>query len=289
MTFRDDADIGSGRTSKRGKMALGGGLGLVAVVLIAQLLGVDVTGFLGGSGGAPAEGQSLEHCQTGADANADIECRMVGASASLEAYWEDADEAIGVRYEPPAGGLVLFDQAVQTGCGSGSSATGPFYCPLDETIYIDVSFFGALQDRFGAEGGPLAEMYVVAHEWGHHMQHLTGVLEETRDRETGPTSNAVRVELQADCFAGAWAAAASTVTDDSGTPFLQPLTDAQIRDALSAAAAVGDDRIQETTQGEVDPHAFTHGTSEQRQDWFLAGFRGGADSCDTFSVAGSEL
>ena len=287
MTFRDDADIGSGRTSKRGKMALGGGLGLVAVVLVAQFLGVDVTGLLGGA--SPAADQALERCETGADANADIECRMVGASASLEAYWEGAADEIGVRYQAPAGGLVLFSDAAQTGCGLASSSTGPFYCPLDEAIYIDVTFFGALQDRFGSRGGPLAEMYVVAHEWGHHMQNLTGVLEETRDGETGPTSNTVRVELQADCYAGAWASAASTVTDDSGVAFLEPLTDAQIRDALSAAAAVGDDRIQEATGGQVDPHSFTHGTSEQRQNWFLAGFNSGADACDTFSVPGPDL
>lgn len=288
MTFRDDADIGSGRTSKRGKMALGGGLGLVAALLIGQLLGVDLTGFLGGSS-APADDQALEHCQTGADANADIECRMVGASASIDAYWEGAASQLGVDYSPPTGGLVLFTEAVQTGCGGASSATGPFYCPLDATIYIDVSFFQSLRDRFGANEGPLAELYVVAHEWGHHMQNLTGVLEETRDGETGPTSNAVRVELQADCFAGAWATAASTVTDESGVAFLEPITDAQVRDALSAAAAVGDDRIQESTGGQVTPHSFTHGTSEQRQKWFLAGFSGGAGACDTFAVSGSEL
>lgn len=269
-------------------MALGGGIAVVAALLIGQLLGVDLTGFLGGSS-TPAEEQTLEHCQTGADANAEIDCRMVGASASIDAYWEGAASELGVDYAPPTGGLVLFTEAVQTGCGSASSATGPFYCPLDATIYIDVSFFQSLRDRFGANEGPLAELYVVAHEWGHHMQNLTGVLEETRDGETGPTSNAVRVELQADCFAGAWASAASTVTDESGVAFLEPITDAQVRDALSAAAAVGDDRIQESSGGQVTPHTFTHGTSEQRQKWFLTGFRGGAGACDTFSVSGSEL
>ena len=209
---------------------------------------------------------------------------MVGAAASLEAYWSQESPELGVDYVGPQD-FVLFDQATTTGCGSASSATGPFYCPPDQMIYIDVSFYDELRGRFGSSGGPLAEMYVVAHEWGHHIQNLAGILERSQDGQTGPTSNAVRTELQADCFAGAWAANASEVPDESGVPFLQPITDAQIADALSAASAVGDDRIQEATQGQVTPHSFTHGTSEQRQRWFLTGFQQGAGACDTFSVA----
>ena len=291
MTFNRDADIGEGRVSKRGKAtaAVGGGLGLVALLLVGQLLGVDLTGFIGGEGdGSTASTISLEKCQTGADANEDAECRVVGAAASLDDYWGEAAPVLGIDYRPPTD-VVLFDQAVQTGCGSATSATGPFYCPLDERIYIDITFYDELRRRFGAQGGPLAEMYIVAHEWGHHIQQIAGILEATRDGQTGPTSNAVRVELQADCFAGAWAGAASSTEDESGTPFLQPITDAEVRDALSAAAAVGDDRIQEQTQGRVTPHSFTHGTSEQRQRWFLTGFRQGAAACDTFAVGGSEL
>ena len=288
MTFNPNADIGGGKTSKRGRntgIAVGGGLGVIALVIISQLLGVDVTGLLGGGGGQPAaEDSALEECQTGQDANERVDCRMKGAAASLEDYWVDAAPTIGVAYASPQG-FVLFTDAVATGCGNASSATGPFYCPPDQTLYVDTSFFDQLESQFGASGGPLAEMYVVAHEWGHHIQNLAGVLERAQDGQTGPTSNAVRVELQADCFAGAWAANASEVPDSSGTPFLQPITDQQIADALSAASAVGDDRIQQATQGQVTPHTFTHGTSEQRQRWFLTGFQQGAGACDTFSVS----
>jgi uncharacterized protein len=286
MTFNPNADIGGGKASKRGRntgIAVGGGLGVIALFVLSQFLGVDLTGLVGG-GAAPETESSLEQCQTGADANENVECRMVGASASLEAYWQQEGPAIGLDYVGPQD-FVLFSGATATGCGSASSATGPFYCPPDQTIYIDVTFYDELRSRFGSSGGPLAEMYVVAHEWGHHVQNLAGILERAQDGQTGPTSNAVRVELQADCFAGAWAANASEVPDESGVPFLQPLTDAQIADALSAASAVGDDRIQEATQGQVSPHTFTHGTSEQRQGWFMTGFNEGAGACDTFSVS----
>ena len=286
MTFNPNSDIGGGKVSKRGRntgIAVGGGLGVIALFVISQFLGVDLTGLVGG-GAAPETESSLEQCQTGADANENVECRMVGAAASLDAYWSQEGPELGLDYVSPQD-FVLFDQATTTGCGSASSATGPFYCPPDQTIYIDVSFYDELRGRFGSSGGPLAEMYVVAHEWGHHIQNLAGILERAQDGQTGPTSNAVRVELQADCFAGAWAANASEVPDESGVPFLQPITDAQIADALSAASAVGDDRIQEATQGQVTPHSFTHGSSEQRQRWFLVGFQQGAGACDTFSVS----
>ena len=286
MTFNPNADIGGGKASKRGRntgIAVGGGIGVIALFLLSQFLGVDLTGLVGG-GAAPETESSLEQCQTGADANENVECRMVGASASLEAYWQQAGPEIGLNYVGPQD-FVLFSGGTTTGCGSASSATGPFYCPPDQTIYIDVTFYDELRSRFGSSGGPLAEMYVVAHEWGHHVQNLAGILERAQDGQTGPTSNAVRVELQADCFAGSWAANASEVPDESGVPFLQPLTDAQIADALSAASAVGDDRIQEAMQGQVNPHTFTHGTSEQRQRWFMTGFNEGAGACDTFSVS----
>ena len=286
MTFNPNSDIGGGKVSKRGRntgIAVGGGLGVIALFVISQFLGVDLTGLVGG-GAAPETESSLEQCQTGADANENVECRMVGAAASLDAYWSQEGPQLGLDYAGPQD-FVIFDQATTTGCGGASSATGPFYCPPDQTIYIDVTFYDELRGRFGSSGGPLAEMYVVAHEWGHHIQNLAGILERAQDGQTGPTSNAVRVELQADCFAGAWAANASEVPDESGVPFLQPITDAQIADALSAASAVGDDRIQEATQGQVTPHSFTHGSSEQRQRWFLVGFQQGAGACDTFSVA----
>ncbi len=292
MTFNPNADIGGGKTSKRGRntgIAVGGGLGVIALVIVSQLLGVDVTGLLGGGGGQPAaEDSALAECQTGQDANERIDCRMKGAAASLEDYWVDAAPTIGVAYASPQG-FVLFTDAVATGCGNASSATGPFYCPPDQTLYVDTTFYDQLESQFGASGGPLAEMYVVAHEWGHHIQNLAGILERAQDGQTGPTSNSVRTELQADCFAGSWAAAASQTTDERGVPFLQPITRDEYAQAIDAAAAVGDDRIQEATQGQVSPHSFTHGSSEQRVRWFETGYQGGAQSCDTFSIDGSQL
>ena len=292
MTFNPNADIGGGKTSKRGRntgIAVGGGLGVIALVIISQLLGVDVTGLLGGGGGQPAaEDSALQECQTGQDANERIDCRMKGAAASLEDYWVDAAPTIGVAYASPQG-FVLFTDADATGCGNASSATGPFYCPPDQTLYVDTSFYDQLESQFGASGGPLAEMYVVAHEWGHHIQNLAGILERAPDGQTGPTSNSVRTELQADCFAGSWAAAASQTTDERGVPFLQPITRDEYAQAIDAAAAVGDDRIQEATQGQVSPHSFTHGSSEQRVRWFETVYQGGAQSCDTFSIDGSQL
>ncbi len=293
MTFNPDADISRGKASKRGRntgiAVAGGGIGVIALFVLSQFLGVDLTGLLAGGEQQPAEDSSLEQCLTGEDANEDIECRMKGASASLEAYWSTEGPAIGLADYVGPQDLILFTAATTTECGSASSATGPFYCPPDRTIYMDVTFYDELRSRFGASGGPLAQMYVVAHEWGHHIQNIGGILERAQDGQTGPASNAVRVELQADCFAGAWTADAATVPDDSGVPFLQEPTEAEIRDALDAAAAVGDDRIQQATQGQVSPHTFTHGTSEQRQRWFAVGYQRGAGACDTFGVAGGQL
>lgn len=293
MTFNPNSDISGGKTSRRGRttgIAVGGGLGAIALFLISQFLGVDLSGLVGGGGGQdPAASDSaLTECQTGQDANERIDCRMKGATASLEEYWQEAGPQIGVDYVGPQD-LILFSQAVATGCGNASSSTGPFYCPPDQTIYIDTSFYDQLEQQFGAEDGPLAEMYVVAHEWGHHVQNLAGILQSTQDGQTGPTSNAVRVELQADCFAGAWTGAAATTEDESGVTFLQPISREQYSEALSAAAAVGDDRIQEATQGQVSPHQFTHGTSEQRVRWFEAGYEQGAGACDTFGASDDEL
>ncbi|MFB9308712.1 hypothetical protein BJY17_001822 [Agromyces hippuratus] len=292
MTFNPDADISKGKASKRGRntgIALaGGGIGALAIFLISQFLGVNLDDFVGGAAQPEASDSTLERCLTGEDANEDVECRMKGASASLEAYWAEEAPALGVSYNAPQD-FILFDQAVTTACGNASSATGPFYCPPDQTIYIDVTFYDELRSRFGANGGTLAEMYVIAHEWGHHVQNLAGVLDRSQDGQTGPSSNAVRVELQADCFAGAWVANASTVPDDNGVPFLQQITEAQRNDALDAAASVGDDHIQQATQGQVNPHTFTHGTSEQRKDWFKAGFEQGAQVCDTFTVGPADL
>ncbi|MEL4320441.1 neutral zinc metallopeptidase [Leifsonia sp. YIM 134122] len=295
MTFDDNAKIGGGKVSKRGRnvgIGVGGGIGVVAIVLIGQLLGVDLSGLVGaGGGGGPVDSSSDEvitNCETGADANAGIECRLEGAAESLDAYWAEEAPALGVTYATT--NVKLFSEGVQTGCGNATSAVGPFYCPPDQLIYLDTTFYDELRSRFGASGGPLSEMYVIAHEWGHHIQNLTGAITASQDGTTGAASGSVRVELQADCYAGAWAAAASEQpTAASDVPLLEPVTPAQIADALNAAASIGDDRIQQQSGGDVNPEAWTHGSSEQRQKWFQAGYDGGAAACDTFTVSDSKL
>lgn len=291
MTFNDDSNIGGGRVSRRGRNvaigAGGGGLVVIGLLLVSQLVGIDLTGLAplisGESGTGSTEETPLTECQTGQDANENIDCRMAGAAAALDAYWETQVDG----YRQPE--LVLFSGGVQTGCGSATSAVGPFYCPPDETVYIDTAFYDDLRTQFGASGGPLAQLYVVAHEWGHHIQNITGIMQGLDLQETGPTSDGVRLELQADCFAGAWVAAASTTTDDAGEPYLVKPTDAEIADALNAAAAVGDDHIQETMGGgQVNPETWTHGSSESRQKWFDTGYTQGVNACDTFAP-GADL
>jgi predicted metalloprotease len=288
MTFNDNVRIDPGKVSRGGRgggIAVGGGLGAIALFLLSQFLGVDLTGLTGGEDASQQDqtGTGFEHCRTGADANENVECRMVGAADAIDTYWAEELPRLGGQYQTPE--FVVFEGSVNTGCGGATSDVGPFYCPPDQTIYLDTGFYDDLQARFGASGGPLAEMYVVAHEWGHHIQNITGIMNQVDRQSTGPTSDAVRLELQADCFAGSWAGRASTTPDpDTGVPFLEPITRQQMAEALDAAAAVGDDRIQSTVSGDVQPHTWTHGSSEQRQRWFATGYEQGAGACDTFSA-----
>jgi uncharacterized protein len=289
MTFRPDVDLDPGRVRdvrgrrrmSGGGLAVGGG-GVVTLVIVALILlsGGDLGDILGGGlPAAPVEGpvgsQLINECETGQDANQRQDCRLLGAVQSLDAYWGEVFSGSGEQLPQPE--VVLFSDAVNTQCGAASSQVGPFYCPLDQTIYLDLGFYDDLESRFGAEGGPFAEMYVVAHEYGHHIQNLLGFLDQGRD--AGAEGGAVRVELQADCFAGLWGANAV----DTG--FLEPLTREQIAQALDAASVIGDDRIQEQTQGQVNPETWTHGSSEQRQEWFTNGMEAGSmDGCDTVNA-----
>ena len=284
MTFRRRADLDPGRVQdvrgrriRGGGLAVGGGLGTLILIAAVLLFGGDL-GDLAGIGGGLTEGpvgsQEISECQTGADANQRQDCRLLGTIQSLDAYWSEAFSGQGTFQQP---GVRVFSDAIDTQCGSATSAVGPFYCPVDQTIYIDLGFYEDLESRFGAEGGPFAEMYVVAHEYGHHMQNLLGLLDAGRD--AGAEGGAVRTELQADCFAGVWGGNAV----DTG--YLEPLTREQIGQALDAASVIGDDRIQEQTQGQVNPETWTHGSAEQRQEWFSIGLeQRSADACDTFEA-----
>ena len=275
MTFRPDVELDPGQVQDRrgrrvrgGGLAVGGGLGTLIIIALVLLSGGNL-GDLGGLGvGSRTRVRSPASWPPSARPGPTrTSARTAGSSAavnSLDAYWSGAFEASGNQYQAPS--TVLFTDAVNTACGGATSAVGPFYCPLDQTIYLDLGFYEQLETTFGAEGGPFAEMYVIAHEYGHHVQNLLGLLEAGRD--AGAEGGAVRTELQADCFAGVWGGNAV----DTG--FLEPLTPEQIAQALDAASVIGDDRIQEKTQGQVNPETWTHGSSEQRQQWFTIGLDG---------------
>jgi predicted metalloprotease len=285
MTFDPNARLDPGQVTDRRGMggrggAIGGGGAIGLVLLLAYaLLGGDPNDLGAllepGAVTGPGSSQLATDCRTGEDANARDDCRVLGYVNSVQAYWKAEFAASGQTYRPA--NTILFSGATRSGCGTASAATGPFYCSPDELIYLDADFFKELQTRFGARGGSLAQGYVIAHEYGHHVQDLLGTLQQGAV-DSGAEGASVRTELQADCFAGVWANHAAS------TGYLKPLTAPQIADALDAAKAVGDDRIQAATTGQVNPDSWTHGSAAQRQTWFGTGYRSGDPAaCDTFN------
>lgn len=285
---------GGGRSIGRGGLAAGGG-GLGVLVLLAILLfnsfsgggGGSASSVLGGSGGsgnqAANNGQLEQTCRTGADANTNSDCAIVAVINSVQAFWSDALAGSGVTYQEAD--TIFFSGSTQTACGTGSSGMGPFYCPADQQIYIDLSFWRQLEESFGANDAPFTQAYVLAHEYGHHVQNLLGTSDRV-GRATGATSGAVRLELQADCYAGVWANHATTVPDETGQVLIIEITPQDFANAVETAGAIGDDYIQSRLGGqEVDESQFSHGSSAQRQRWLQVGYRTGQPAaCNTFET-----
>jgi uncharacterized protein len=313
MSFNDSAQLdtsqvqgggsggGGGGGGFPGGIQVGGGIGgLILLVLMLIFGGGRILG--GGDSGSTTGGlpsQQLQsdqvgaagqvdqgefaQCKTGADANKNDVCLIIATVNSVQDYWGKTLPKYQMNYEPVK--TVIYQGQTPSGCGTANSQVGPFYCPLDSRVYVDASFFQELESKFGADGGQLAKEYVIAHEYGHHIQNLLGVLNRAQQDPQGPNSGAVRIELMADCLAGTWVKHATETTDASGTPLLKEITEDDIKSALSAASAVGDDRIQEKMQGRVTPENWTHGSAEARMSWFTQGYRtGDINQCNTFGV-----
>ena len=303
MSFNDNAQLdtsqvggGGGGGGRPGGMVVGGGIGGIILLIIALIFGIN-PGDLPGGGTSPGggidqgqvqpggseDGSQFSECKTGADANRNDTCRIIGTVNSVNAFWSTELKRYQRQYTPAK--TIIYSGATRSACGTASNQVGPFYCPLDKLVYIDASFFQELQQRFGANGGALAKEYVVAHEYGHHIQDILGLLGRAQQDPQGPESGSVRLELMADCLAGMWVKNATQTKDANGTTYLQPITQDDINSALSAASAVGDDRIQKATQGRVNPESWTHGSSAQRQKWFTTGYQtGDLNQCNTFAT-----
>jgi predicted metalloprotease len=284
---RESENVEDSRGSGGGGFRLGGGslgLGSVVVAVVAGwIFGINpltVLGLLSGGGGAPSvqtAPQGPAHAPPAGDAQAKFVSQVLH---STEVVWTGVFQSAGKTYEPPK--LRLFSNSYPTGCGQGDAAMGPFYCPADRIVYLDMSFFSVMTQRLGAPG-QFAQAYVVAHEVGHHVQNLLGIsgkVDAARQRGTEAQANAmsVRLELQADCFAGVWAKRSQAVST-------WRLEDGDIETALNAASQIGDDTLQRKSRGTVVPESFTHGTSAQRVGWFKRGFESGTpDNCNTFEA-----
>jgi hypothetical protein len=257
---------------------MGGGIGTLLVILAALYFGIDPTFLLEGMQTANVSGNSTESRPQAEDLASDpLADRVSRVIADTEVVWRELFAERGSRYEEPR--LVLFRDATRSACGLGQAAMGPFYCPADRNAYIDLGFYHELEQRFGAPGD-FAQAYVIAHEIGHHVQNLLGIsgeVQNSRSRLSEAEGNnlSVRLELQADCLAGVWASRSKNMILEEG----------DLDEALNAASAIGDDRLQRQASGTVTPDSFTHGSSEQRRRWFQTGMQyGDPDRCDTFAA-----
>ncbi|MGA8255829.1 MAG: neutral zinc metallopeptidase [Nocardioides sp.] len=277
---------GGGGTSLPTSVAGGGGvIGVIIAIVVFVIVNQGGGGISLPEGGYTtdrfADTGRYDQCRTGDDANSSADCARVAVENSLTDYWDDE---LGSRFRAE-GGLVTFTGGIQTECGGASSEVGPFYCPIDETIYLDDAFFeDVLAGELKGPEGAFVEPYVLAHEYGHHISNLLGNLSKVKG-DTGPQSSGVRLELQADCFAGMWAKHATETEDAEGNVLLLDLTQQDIDLAVAAAKSVGDDYIQRRTGGQVDQEVWTHGSSDQRRTWFMTGYtRGSLAACDTFGA-----
>ncbi|WP_300679509.1 neutral zinc metallopeptidase [Nocardioides sp.] len=288
---------GGGLPIPTGKM--GGGIGglilVVAILIIAQCSGANLGGVLGGSSSSSLDASRISgvsvtgsgtgthdfaSCQTGEDANNSEDCALVAVENSLVDYWS---KELGSTFQKEAAVDVFEGRVTTNGCGSATSDVGPFYCPTDRTIYLDTSFYqDVLKNELGGQDAPFVRAYVIAHEFGHHIQNLLGIMNKVKTQQ-GANSDSVKLELQADCFAGMWAQAAQTTPDADGNVLIEGLTDTDISDAIGAATAVGDDYIQNRMQGKSNPESWTHGSSAQRVKWFKTGMASHNDiqACNT--------
>ena len=279
---RRSTNVEDRRGMRVARPALGIGLGGLVIMLVLSLLGINPLPFMAGLQQAQQQNPQMEPTgqpyQEGAEEAALREMTQV-VLADTEDTWSSLLPSYGISYQNPT--LVLFSGQVLSECGGATAASGPFYCPLDQKIYLDMTFYIELQQRFGAPGD-FAQAYVIAHEVGHHVQNLVGTATQVREAQSRvgqaqANDLSVRMELQADCFAGVWANTAQRSR--------QLLSAGDVEEALGAASAIGDDRIQQQTQGYVVPDAFTHGTGEQRQRWFMQGYNSGRpENCDTFKT-----
>jgi predicted metalloprotease len=276
---RTSSNVEDRRGMRVGRGAAGGGIGIVIIAVIAMFFGVDPRVILQGAG--PAAPPPVQQRAGPAPSPNDAASQFVSkVLASTEDVWTEIFARNGMTYRQPK--LVLFDGAVQSACGFAQSAVGPFYCPADQRVYIDLSFYRDLATRFRAPGD-FAQAYVLAHEVGHHVQNLLGIADKVhglrkRVNERQANDLSVRMELQADCLAGVWASRAN-----ARARILEP---GDVEEGIAAASAVGDDRIQMATRGYVAPDSFTHGSAQQRVRWFRRGLESGdLAQCDTFAVA----